>query len=420
MKKEASGSYLPSSVPGPWRRLVLLLGLVVAAPLCAQQAIDFGRYHALVIGNDDYQHLDRLTTAVADAKGVARVLKEKYGFTVSPLYNANRGQILRALGDMRRKLNEKDNLLIYYAGHGTLDAGTQVGFWQPVDAESDYDDHWISTQTITRKLNGINAKHVMVIADSCYAGALFQRKSGSKLPTGRKRQAWLARMARKGSRTALVSGGLEPVMDRGGQGHSVFAGVLLGVLEENTEVLDGDRLFDLVKHSVVRKARQTPRYDTIQSLKNQGGDFLFVPKGLQLASAPSPVLPASAYRGQDQELVFLQAARDSGKPAYYRAFLKAFPNGALAGLASLELAGLEGAGVRAFVPGTPATGSESGDAFDDAEKLVLTRSQRRQAQQALTRLGYITQEGLMACSGRDHVERSRRFSVPVASRPAVS
>ncbi len=28
--------------------------------------IDFGRYHALVIGNNDYQHLPKLATAVGD------------------------------------------------------------------------------------------------------------------------------------------------------------------------------------------------------------------------------------------------------------------------------------------------------------------------------------------------------------------
>ncbi len=39
--------------------------------------IDFGRYHALVIGNNDYEYLRKLTTAVDDAGAVATLLKDK-------------------------------------------------------------------------------------------------------------------------------------------------------------------------------------------------------------------------------------------------------------------------------------------------------------------------------------------------------
>ena len=42
--------------------------LVCVAIIPAKAAgIDFGRYHALVIGNNDYKHLNRLKTAVNDA-----------------------------------------------------------------------------------------------------------------------------------------------------------------------------------------------------------------------------------------------------------------------------------------------------------------------------------------------------------------
>ena len=38
--------------------------------------IEFGRYHGLVIGNNDYQHLRKLNTAVSDAEAVAMLLEE--------------------------------------------------------------------------------------------------------------------------------------------------------------------------------------------------------------------------------------------------------------------------------------------------------------------------------------------------------
>jgi hypothetical protein len=38
----------------------------------------FGTYQALVIGNNDYQNITRLKTAVGDARSVAKLLEKKY------------------------------------------------------------------------------------------------------------------------------------------------------------------------------------------------------------------------------------------------------------------------------------------------------------------------------------------------------
>ncbi len=68
----------------------------------------------------------------------------------------------------------------------------------------------------------MSAQHVMVVADSCYSGNLT-REATSTVRSGAERTAWMERMNDKRSRTALTSGGLEPVLDRGGGDHSVFA-----------------------------------------------------------------------------------------------------------------------------------------------------------------------------------------------------
>jgi len=46
--------------------------------------IDFGTYHALVIGIDNYKHLPKLKTAVNDARAVGNLLKTRYGFKEIP------------------------------------------------------------------------------------------------------------------------------------------------------------------------------------------------------------------------------------------------------------------------------------------------------------------------------------------------
>jgi uncharacterized caspase-like protein len=219
---------------------VLVTTVAVGATASAQdmKLPEFGRYHALVIGNNDYQNLPKLNTAVSDATATAELLRGKYGFEVKLLTDATRLDILRALNGYRRDLTERDNLLIYYAGHGVLDKETETGFWLPVDAARDSDEEWIANADLTRRLKGVSAKHVLVVADSCYSGTLL-REAPAALRTGAERAAWLKRMNSLASRTALVSGGLEPVVDSGAGGHSVFANAFLAALGDNTGVLDG-------------------------------------------------------------------------------------------------------------------------------------------------------------------------------------
>lgn len=131
------------------RNVAFLTALLLPALVHAQ---DFGEYHALVIGNNDYQHVEKLKTAVADAEAVAKLLKEQYGFTVTVLKNGTRAQMVSALSKYRRTLKASDNLLVYYAGHGYLDEAASEGYWFPVDARDDDEAQWISNGTITTRL----------------------------------------------------------------------------------------------------------------------------------------------------------------------------------------------------------------------------------------------------------------------------
>lgn len=237
--------------------------------------IQFGDYYALVIGNNKYRKLTSLKTAVGDAKAVARVLTTQYGFNVRLLLNATRADMIGALTRLRAKLTVNDNLLIYYAGHGDLDKITRQGYWLPVDADFDVPTNWVSNDDITVMIRGIGAKHIMVVADSCYSGTLV-RSAQTNLRTAVARRAWLERISKKRTRTALVSGGLEPVLDSGGGDHSVFAKAFLDALRENRGVLEGQALFDAIKRPVVVNSDQTPEYSDIRRAGHDGGDFLFV------------------------------------------------------------------------------------------------------------------------------------------------
>ncbi len=92
-----------------------------ANPGAVQEAIadiQYGNYHALVIGANAYKHLPKLKTAINDAKSIAEKLESLYGFKVRLLLDPTRDDIIDTFGDYLETLEFQDNLLIYYAGHG--------------------------------------------------------------------------------------------------------------------------------------------------------------------------------------------------------------------------------------------------------------------------------------------------------------
>ena len=239
--------------------------------------LELGDYHALVIGNNAYTDMPRLKTAVADADAISEVLENRYGFTVTKLINATRHDMIGAMGNLRANLSYGTNLLIYYAGHGIVDPVTERGYWLPVDAQPNNSANWVSNDDITDMLKAIPSRHILVVADSCFSGTLT-RAASIELETWEDRRAWLKRIVEKRSRTALASGGLEPVADSGGGDHSVFAAALLGALRENSEMVEAQALFAPVRKKVVLNANQTPVYSDIRLAGHDGGDFVFAPK----------------------------------------------------------------------------------------------------------------------------------------------
>jgi hypothetical protein len=251
-------------------------------PRPAIPEVEFGQYHALIIGNNDYPDLPSLETPVNDALALARILEEKYGFKTQVLINADRYTMLQTLNSYKEKLTGADNFLLYYAGHGALDEKNDRGHWLPVDAHPTVPANWISNVTITEYLNTFEAKHILVIADSCYSGTLT-RQVRPNLPRGKlkKREiAYYQKWAKRTSRKALTSGGLQPVMDGGGGGHSIFANSVIHALEFNDGIITGNDLYHEVNKSVsssgLNEIDQVPTYDVIDRTGDLGAPFFFV------------------------------------------------------------------------------------------------------------------------------------------------
>ena len=73
---------------------------------------------------------------------------------------------------MKELITDNDYLLIYYAGHGEEE--TQRAYWIPVDGDKEWDENWIDTETIRAAIQRINARHILLMIDSCYLGSSFK------------------------------------------------------------------------------------------------------------------------------------------------------------------------------------------------------------------------------------------------------
>lgn len=255
--------------------------------------INFGRYYALLIGNQDYLFLDDLRSAKRDTERLKEILERQYGFSAVLLVDANEKNILNTINDFYDEIGEDDNLLIYYAGHGNISVSersrTQRGYWLPVDAGRADISNWINTAVISDHLDRIKARSVLVISDSCYAGYLGSAKSpflfGLSGPSDTP-EAIRTGLSRR-ARVVISSGGVKPVLDGQNTSHSIFAGALIEALSQNRMTLKDSSLFaqlsvNVQKRSAHTKAAQTPEMKPVREAGHEGGVFYFVPASKKL------------------------------------------------------------------------------------------------------------------------------------------
>ncbi|MDA0739780.1 MAG: caspase family protein, partial [Nitrospirae bacterium] len=255
------------------------------APTVAPASVPItGEYWALIIGIDDYQQAPNLESAVKDATAVRDVLKNRYGFQqhrIIELFNqqATGSAIQNALYQLGRQAGTDDSVFIYYAGHGQYDDSGRLGWWVPTEADPKNPGTFIMDVAILNYIKGMQAKHVYLVADSCFSGTLFGTRALPPID-----DQWFAKLYAKSSRWGLTSGANEPVADYGKGGHSVFAYYLLSLLKENTDpYLVPSRIHDRIASLVSNNSRQTPRSEPLKQAGDEGGQFVF-----RLASTETP------------------------------------------------------------------------------------------------------------------------------------
>lgn len=239
-----------------------------------------GNYWAVLIGIDEYtdDRIADLESPVKDVTDVGEVLQTRYGFAstrIKLLLNAaaTRSNILNTFHTLQMQTKEPDSVFIYYAGHGQYQKLDRVehGWWVPANAKSKDFSTFITNEDVLKYIKGMKARHVYLVADSCFSGSLFGTRA---LPPINDR--WFAALYKERSRWGFTSGSNEPVADTGHEGHSPFAFFLLKTLRENQErYLVPSRIYDRVGPKVANNAEQKPRSEPLKGTGDHGGQFVF-------------------------------------------------------------------------------------------------------------------------------------------------
>lgn len=263
-------------------------------------------YHAVVIGVSDYadhgaEGWSDLRTASRDAAAIAGVLEKNYGFKVTRLLDgdATRGAVIAAL-DRIAALGPNDACLVFFAGHGSYSERTGEGYWIPCDARATDGkrkpvEDWVWNSTLTRLCDASQARHILVLSDSCYSGSLFRGGNEMTNPD----LQYYRRSVRLPARQLLTSGDLEPVPDGGAVNSKFTEQVLQFLSDPDRKVFAASELGVAVCRRVSSLTGTLPRFGPLNVGAHAGGDFVFAAAGVDLPPGDAPTLALGRSRAGD-------------------------------------------------------------------------------------------------------------------------
>ena len=242
---------------------------------------------AVIIGINEYEHVDKLNYAVQDAEAVKNLLISNFNFPKEHIIiltdkEATLENIKTKLFEVATSVTKGDRLLVYFAGHGQTyekKDGGELGYLIPVDGKTDNIFATCLPMDDIKRVSSItSAKHVLFLMDACYGGLLAVDARGlSKTTPG-----YIDKITRDNARQIITAGGKgEQVIEKSEWGHSAFAKNLLhgletGIADEDSDgYITADELGSFLKKRVTIDSdnRQTP---VKRRFGSDEGEFVFI------------------------------------------------------------------------------------------------------------------------------------------------
>jgi formylglycine-generating enzyme len=240
--------------------------------------------YMVFIAADEYkdQQWRDLKNPEKDAADVKDCLEQRFGFVTNRELIGNavsRASIYNLLDECIKESKEKDwkndRCIVYYAGHGYLSDG---GYLAPPDSTGTITGTMISHADVMRKIEAIEAKHVLLILDCCYSGDLFQTFRGGNVAG-----LELENLEKFHSRWVITSGQTEVVCDGFAGKNSPFASELISFVSDQDQSFAASSLLTHLASTVpqLTSTQQQPDGGAIfykSSRQKYTGQFVFRPK----------------------------------------------------------------------------------------------------------------------------------------------
>ncbi|MFC2107085.1 PhnD/SsuA/transferrin family substrate-binding protein [Bacteroidota bacterium] len=232
---------------------------------------------------DDKESYDHLNNPVKDARSLADILHNKYGFDTTLVFNAELERIETVLEkSINCEYNENDQLFIFFAGHGYFKKITQKGYIVAKDSYGTSNSNYLSYSYLSDILSKHPCKHIFLVIDVCFSGTFFEniaapsRGSNEKsrgvatLNTEKAQSHFVNESLKHISRIALTASGNDVVSD--GTVHSPFAFKLLELLRTTPK---GEILTISSLKNAVQKVPPFPKMAGFGN-NEPGSDFLLI------------------------------------------------------------------------------------------------------------------------------------------------
>ena len=140
----------------------------------------------MFVGVSEYRNTTlNLGYADKDAKALHAFFSEHFQGTIHPDHfhvlvnqDAQRGKILRALGEVLRRAQPEDLVILSLAMHGLLDQSGEDLYFLTHDTDPNFpEDDGISRHDLLRQIRKSKARKIVLFLDACHTGAFSSASS---------------------------------------------------------------------------------------------------------------------------------------------------------------------------------------------------------------------------------------------------
>jgi hypothetical protein len=276
------------------------------------------RRTALVVGNGAYR-TGPLRNPRHDARDVAAALRE-LGFDVIEKHDVGYNEMLHAVIEFGRALQDGGVGLFYYAGHGLQLDGKN--YLIPTDASLEREEYvpveTLDLDQVLARMDAARNRLNVVVLDACRDNPFA--RSFRSVPRGLTQA-----LAPSGTFLAYATAPGDVAADGDGR-NSPYAEAILTALKP-----PGLGLEDVFKRVRVQVRERTEGQQTPWTSSSVVGDFYFRPP------VPAPVSPVAAEGYGGEDIAVWNVIKDSVEPHDLRTFLEVYPDSPLAPFALTRL-----------------------------------------------------------------------------------